>query len=228
MVRFCKRLGLSGFQALKVSIAQENGANHLGTDSIQAEDSCLDIYAKHMSDIFLTLEKTKGVLDNDTLEACTDVLFHANSISIFALGSSAAIAQDMAHKLLRAGFPAHAYSDNHMQMIAASHLKPGDAALAISHSGSSIDVVKALEHARDNGATTISITNYGRSPIIKYSDYVLYTTAEETKYSILAMTSRLAELAIIDTIYLRLLLKGGADVTQAIKSTENALESKKY
>ncbi len=228
VVRFCKRLGLSGFQALKVSIAQEHGANHLGTDSIQSDDSCLDIYSKHIADIFLTLEKTKSTLDEKTLDSCTDSLLHARSIAIFGLGSSAAVAQDAAHKLLRAGFPAHAYSDNHMQMIAASHLQKGDVALAISHSGSSVDVVKALQCAHEKGAATIAITHYGRSPILKHSDYVLYTNADETKYSILAMTSRLAQLAIIDTLYLRLLIKGGKDITQAIKDTESALETHKY
>lgn len=229
VVRFAKRLGLSGYQALKISIAQELGAgNPAGSQSFQPEDSPLDIYSKHISDITLSLEKTKAALDADTLRSCADALLHARSISCFGLGNSAPIAQDAVHKFLRAGLPACAYSDNHMQMIVSSHLGPQDVVLAISHSGSSVDIVNALECAHRNGAITISITGAGRSPILRHSDYVLHTNAEETKYNILAMSSRIAQLAIIDTLYLQLILSGEDSVADAIRETESALENKKY
>ena len=115
-----------------------------------------------------------------------------------------------------------------MQMIITSHLGPQDVVLAVSHSGSSVDIVKAMEQAKQNGATTISITNQGRSPIVKHCDYCLYTNADETKYSILAMTSRIAQLAIIDTLYTYIVLNGGSRIADAIQRTEASLESKKY
>ena len=93
------------------------------------------------------------------------MLSKAGNIAIFGLGNSAPIALDAAHKLSRAGLNANAYSDNHMQAIIASHLKPGDAAIGISHSGSSKDIIEALRIARENGAATISVTNIGKSPI---------------------------------------------------------------
>ena len=86
----------------------------------------------------------------------------------------------------------------------------------------------ALAYAHKNGATTISITNRGRSPIVKYSDYVLHTNADETKYTILAMSSRIAQLAIIDTLYTHIVLHGGETVAKAVQNTESALENKKY
>lgn len=228
VVRFSKRLGLSGYQALKISIAQELGSNPTGSLAFSQEDSVMEIYAKHIADINLTLEKTKSALDSDALKAAAEALLKARSISILGLGSSSPVAMDAMHKLLRAGLPACSYSDNHMQMIVTSHLGPEDVVLAISHSGSSVDIVKALEQAQQNGATTISITNHGRSPIVKYSDHCLYTNADETKYTILAMTSRIAQLAIIDTLYTYIVLNGGSQITDAIQNTESALESKKY
>ena len=228
VVRFSKKLGLSGYQALKISIAQELGNSPTGGQSIHPEDSCMDIYTKHMNDIILTLEKTKTSLDPDALTGAAQALLHAHSILILGLGSSAPIAQDAMHKFIRAGLNACSCSDNHMQMILASHLREGDVVLAISHSGSSIDIVNALAYAHKNGATTISITNRGRSPIVKYSDYVLHTNADETKYTILAMSSRIAQLAIIDTLYTHIVLHGGETVAKAVQNTESALENKKY
>jgi len=228
VVRFSRRLGLNGYQALKISIAQELGSYPTGSPTIRQKDTCMDIYAKHAADIALTLEKTKYSLNEDSLEAAAKALLQAANIVILGLGSSAPIALDAMHKLRRTGLPANAYSDNHMQMIVTSHLQPGDVVLAISHSGSSTDIASAMEQAKKKEATTISITNSGRSPIAKISDYLLPTNAEETKYTILAMSSRIAQLAIIDTLYTYIVLNGGERITQAIHDTESALESKKY
>ena len=115
-----------------------------------------------------------------------------------------------------------------MQMIIASHLTAEDVVLAISHSGSSVDIVNSLAEAKKNGATTICITGYAKSPAGKYSDYCLLTNAEETKHSILAMTSRIAQLTIIDTLYIYLVLHGDDKIRNAINSTEEALETKKF
>lgn len=228
VIRFAKRLGLSGYQELKINIARELGSNVTGNLSFTKEDTAIDIYNKHIADIKITLDDTRSTLDPETLMDCARALLQAKTISIIGLGNSAPVAQDAAHKFLRAGFHASAYSDNHMQMIIASHLGSGDVVLAISHSGSSVDIISALDKAKSNGATTICITNHGKSPIVKHSDYQLFTNAQETRHSILAMTSRIAQLAVIDTLYSYMVLQSGESAAQAIHSTETALESKKY
>ena len=57
-----------------------------------------------------------------------------------------------------------------MQVISASQLKEGDTTIAISHSGSSKDIVDALKISQEHGASTIAITNCGKSPILKHAD----------------------------------------------------------
>ena len=85
-----------------------------------------------------------------------------------------------------------------------------------------------LEEAKQNGAITIGITNHKKSPMVAFCDICLFTNAQETKYSILGMTSRIAQLAIIDTLYTYIVLHGGESVSSAVRHTESALESKKY
>lgn len=228
VIRFAKRLGLSGYQELKINVAREMGGNLTGNLAFSPEDTVMEVYNKHIADIKITLDETRTYLNPTAMEKSAEALRNARSISIIGLGNSAPIAQDAAHKFLRAGLPASAYSDNHMQMIVTSHLGPGDVVMAISHSGSSVDIVSALERAKSNGATTICITNHGKSPVDKHTDFLLYTNAQETKYSILAMTSRIAQLAVIDTLYSYIVIRGGDTISQAIHSTEEALESKKY
>ena len=106
-----------------------------------------------------------------------------------------------AHKFLRLGLNAQACCDNHMQAIIASHLNRKSLAIGISHSGQSRDIVEALELSKIGSAATMCITNYDTSPIVKVSDIALFTKSEETKYSILALSSRIAQLAILDALY---------------------------
>lgn len=227
IVRFAKRLGFSGYQELKFMLGNQNGKKQVSTH-ITADDDAYTIYDKVCNDIYLSLEKTKSSLDKKSLSLAADKICNAKKIVIFGLGNSASVATDLSHKLLRAGLNAIAYSDNHMQMIGASHLNEGDVAIGISHSGSSKDIVEALKIARENGATTIAITNRGKSPILKQSDIVLQTSADETQYSILALNSRIVQLAIVDTLYFYIVYNRSEDALESIKQTEKSLLTKKY
>jgi DNA-binding MurR/RpiR family transcriptional regulator len=229
IVRFSRRLGLSGYQDLKITIAQETvDASKMLGDKMLPADSCYDLFAKTCNHFFISMEYTRKVLNPVDLENAAERISQANRIVIFGLGNSAAIAMDAQHKFLRAGLNAVAFCDNHIQAIAACHLQKGDVALGISHSGSSIDVVDALKLSRSAGAFTIGITNKGKSPIQKECDIVLFTASDETKYTILGMGSRIAQLAIISAIHAYLILRHSEKAVEAVQNTERALLSKKY
>lgn len=227
IVRFSKRLGFKGYQELKISLAQETQSTAVNVN-MSKSDSAYDIYEKVCNDIYCSLERTKKVLEPQTLQNAADAIMSAGKIVIMGLGNSASVATDMAHKLLRLGYNAVAYSDNHMQMIAVSHIKKGDVAIGISHSGSSKDIIEALQTAKQRGAVTVCITNKGKSPIQKHSDMVLYTSSEETKYNLLALNSRIAQLSIIDSLYYYIVFQQSEKALKSINETERSLNTKKY
>lgn len=84
--------------------------------------------------------------------------------------------------------------------MSASLLRPSDTVVGISHSGGNKEVIDALTLAREAGATVIAITDYGKSPILRVSDIVLFTASKETIFKSDAIASRIAELAIIDAL----------------------------
>ena len=59
IVRFSKRLGLSGYQELKISLASESGSSVVNA-SITAEDSAFGMFEKVCNDIYCSLELTKN------------------------------------------------------------------------------------------------------------------------------------------------------------------------
>ena len=228
VVRFARRLGLSGYGDLKIAIAREISTLSNETATISKSDSCFDMFSKRINDIRIALENTKSVLDADTLEQAAQAIMKAKRIVIFGLGNSASIAQDAQHKFLRVGLNAAACSDNHLQAIIASHLDKDSVAIGISHSGNSVDIVDALRIARLSGATTICITNHRISPVTEVSDLCLFTKSAETRHSLLAMSSRIAQLTIFDAIYTYVIAKNDPGAAEAIKATETALREKKY
>ena len=225
VVRFAKRLGFDGYQQLKIAIAQESNVRPV-SENITQQDDAFDIFSKVCQDIYCSLEKTKQAVDKQALQACCDALRSADKILVFGLGNSASVALDTAHKMFRLGLNAVAYTDNHMQAIAAAHTNAHSVIIGISHSGASKDIVHALQIAKQNGATTIAVTNFEKSPIDKVSDIILHTVSDETNYRILGLSSRIAQLAIIDTIYSYLVchIDGAND---KIAQTELALKPKK-
>ncbi len=226
VVRFSRRLGFSGYQKLKLALARETDNERLD-DTIGPDDSCPNIFRKLSNDIYCSLEKTRAGLKEETFDAVVEALRKAERIVIIALGASAAVALDFTHKLLRIGYNATYYNDNHMQTIAAAQLKAGDVMIGITHSGSSRDIVEALTVARNNGAVTVAVTGAHNAPVHRVSDHVFESCSDETLHRILGLTSRIAQLTILDTIYTRLgrLLP---DAQERIDRTETALSDKKF
>ena len=227
LVRFSKRLGLDGYKELKLAVAQEMATLSNPEEEIVADDTCYSMFTKRLYYIMDTLQKTRFSLKPEAINLAAKKIMNTKRIVLFGLGNSAAIAHDAQHKFLRLGLNASSYSDNHMQTIVASHLNSDCVAIGISHSGHSVDVVDALRLARINGATTICVTNSGSSPITEVSDICLFTKSEETQYSILAMSSRIAQLTIFDAIYTYIVANSDKMASKAIRNTESALKEKK-
>src|SRR3954451_4590476 len=86
-------------------------------------------------------------------------------------------------------------------LTSAAVLEPSDVAIGISHTGSTVETIDALSVARRRGATTVALTNFPRSPIAEAADLVLTTAARETTFRSGATASRLAQLTVIDCVF---------------------------
>lgn len=228
LVRFSKRLGFPGYQDLKIAIAQEVASISNESEAVSSDDSCYAMFTKRLRDVQTSLKKTRMTLSPAAMNEAAEKIMNAKRIVIFGLGNSAAIAQDAQHKFLRIGLDAVACSDNHLQAIIASHLDKDCVAIGISHSGQSVDIIEAMRLARIGNATTICITNHKKTPITEVSDICLFTQSDETQHSILALSSRIAQLTILDAIYSYIVATSSSDAITSIRNTETALKEKKF
>jgi DNA-binding MurR/RpiR family transcriptional regulator len=203
VIRFCRTVGLKGYQDLKYKLAVELASPPqapLG-EEVMDSDSPEEALKKVFSFNIQTLKETLEVLDQKTVERAVSILEKAEKILVIGVGTSAANVQDAYNKLLRLGLNSVAQPDAHLQLMEAALLSPRDAVLAITHSGKTRDPVETLAVARKTGAKTIAITSNPRSPITRHADVVLLTSSRETAFRSEAMASRLAQMSIVDTIY---------------------------
>lgn len=228
VVRACRKLGLSGYQDFKVTLAQDIVTPIQSIhEEISMEDDVSAIADKVFQGTVQALRLTHDSLDTEALERAADFIMKARRVVILGMGSSHSVAVDLQHKLLRLGIDAAACTDSHMQTITASLLTKEDVVFAISHSGSSKDIVDNTKLAKSNGAVTISLTSIGSSPLSKITEVQLYTASRETRYRIVALSSRIAQEAIIDTLYTLIALKDKKYV-EGFRKIEKAIQRKKY
>ncbi|MFJ6482208.1 MULTISPECIES: MurR/RpiR family transcriptional regulator [unclassified Streptomyces] len=207
VVRTARLLGYPGYRDLRLALAalaaqQESGAAPAVTVDIAVDDPLADVVAKLAHEEAQTLTDTAAALDLTQLAAAVTALATARRIDIYGIGASALVGQDLAQKLLRIGLLAHAHSDPHLAVTGAVQLRPGDVAVAITHSGSTGDVIEPLRVAFERGATTLALTGRPNSPVTHYADLVLATSAaRETQLRPAAMSSRTSQLLVVDCLF---------------------------
>lgn len=229
VIALCQQLGARGFQELKIALARDlvQPVQFIHEDLDPGDDVGTVIEKIFRSDM-QALQDTLKVLDRKAMARAVAAIRGARRVEIYGIGSAAPIAQDANYRLLRIGIESKVEIDSHIQAISATLTGPDVAVITVSHSGSTIDTVTATRLAREAGATTICITNYGRSPLLAHADIVLHTIAKETQFRTEAMTSRIAQLAIVDALVASLALADHDRAIRTIARTFDVLSTKRY
>ena len=228
VVGLCQQLGARGFQQIKMALARDlvQPVQFIHEDLVQS-DGLPEVIAKIFGGGLQALRDTQNALDVVQLGRAVEAIRRAKRVEVFGIGSAAPIAEDAMYRLLRIGIIARASVDSHVMAITGSLCDPDVAVLTISHSGSTIETLAATKLAKEAGATTISVTNFGRSPLLSHTDIVLHTLARETQFRTEAMTSRIAQLAVIDTLIAALALADYDRALATIDKTFDVLSSKR-
>lgn len=232
VVRFCRKLGFKGYQSFKMTMVKElafleNKAVVLIEEGVEENDSLDSIMMKICSNYIKSIENTKDMINVENLDKIIDCILKAESINFYGLVTSGTSAQDAKHKLTRLGLKADAFTDGHSMAMNAVMLNKKQVAIGISHSGSTIDLISAMKLAKEAGAVTIAITHYLKSPITKYCDYILVTTANENPAQAGSLSQKICQMFIIDVLFTSI-LAAKKDSLEMLGKTGKALDDKLY
>jgi DNA-binding MurR/RpiR family transcriptional regulator len=197
-------------------------------EDLQPTDAVGTVVEKIFRSNIQALTETLKVLDVNAMQRAVDLILAAERVELYGIGSAAPVAVDAHYRMLRIGIPCAVVVDSHVQAVSASLTGPQVTTITISHSGSTQETLAATRLAKEAGARTIVITNYGKSPIQAYADLVLATAARETQFRTEAMTSRIAELCIVDTLNACLALATYERSLETIARTFDVLSTKRF
>lgn len=171
IIRFCQKLGFSGFSELKISIAKEGFPK-----TLEKKEGFFDELVDDLSDV---LKRTRELLNEKELERAVNLITKARHVYCYGVGASGNTAEVLEKMFLRVGVHAHAIRDPHYQAQSSSLLTEKDVIIAFSLSGKTRDTFESVQLAKENKAQVISVTNYLSSPIAQQGDVVLQTVVEE-------------------------------------------------
>lgn len=237
VTRFVAALGLSGYQDLKIALAEAltfTDAADLAAEEkhiyegIAATDSTQTIIEKVVYRNIQTLTDTRQRLNIDELNRAVEAIEQANVLIFCCMGSSSLAAEEGVMRFTRAGKKCLMFRDQSIQLMTAAIVGPGDVMIGISNSGHSTLVIDALKLAQRNGARTIALTSFEDSPVTKHADISLYTP---TKSSPLgpglyweATTSKSAQILVIDILYACFAAKHVEQTLRYLEETYRAIK----
>lgn len=235
VVRFTKALGFKGYSDFKAHVLRDWGKENSSLPNsklvdlnFSPDDSLNSIPAKVIKKTIQGLEDTLKIFNDTNYQTAIKAILQAKRIEVFGVGTSGSIALDFVSKLIRIGLNARFFADNHLEQLSCISLSKEDVAIAISHSGSTIDVVDTLQIAQKAGATTIALTNYQASFISQYADIELLTGDHETTFYSETMISRTSLLALVDMLYMGILVSDYETFTSRLHHVNKLVEDKNY
>lgn len=228
VVRLFQEINYRGYQDFKIKLSRELSPDRQQLDhNIDEGDSPGAVLRSLVNLSVETLRSTVQIVDDEALAKVVEVLAKAHRIEFLGMGGSGSVAGDAYHKFLRLGIPVNAVSDSHDAAQVCAVLGPDDVALFVSHSGTTKDVLEAAQLAKEAGATVVAITRYGRSPLARIAHLTLHTVSAETQYRSEAISSRIAQLVLIDTLMVSLYLARLPDSQLKLTKAREALGSKR-
>ena len=234
VLRFCRAIGLAGYPELRIALARaaqweetEHGTGAPLNGDISPTDSLADVVAKITHADARAIEDTAATLDLDVLQKAVDaVVAGAPDRHLRHRGERSGRRRTCTRSCTGSAWSRSSGPTAHLALTSAAVLRAGDVAVGISHTGTTIDTVDALRVARERGATTIAITNFAGSPIAAEADLLLTTAARETTFRSGAMSSRIAQLAVVDCLFAGVAQHSYDPAIDALQSTHAVVRTR--
>ena len=227
--QFTKTLGFNGFKDFKMALLkQENDLTAVTIhENVQKDDSELTMAQKVFDSNMTTLTDTKKLLKEEDLKKAVKMISESRRLYFFGVGGSEIVATDAYHKFLRSPISVGHSTDYHIQLMEASLLTDEDCALFIPLSGKSKETIHMAEAVKKAGTKVIIITSQANSPLAKLGDVVFISISEEIEFRSEALASRIAQLSIIDSLYVILMFYNSKNAQETISKVRKVILSLK-
>ncbi len=223
VIRFCRSMGMSGFRDLRIHLVAEmqRPDNYLHND-VGVSDDPDEAVVKVVESSIRALVDLRTLLLGMPFKSALAAMSISRQLIFVGLGASGYVARDACHKFFRLGIPCSTALDSQTILQQSAIARSDEVYVVISHMGEWADVVEGMRCARDRGATIIALTD-PVSSLAKVATWVFDCHPPEDTNVFTPMSSRLAQLTLLDGLQIGLALELGEQAEENLKLTKQAL-----
>lgn len=200
VVRFCQRLGYSGFFQMKLRLSHDIAQDRIL--QINNGEQKPNSAREKISLIANTILSISQRVSTDTFRRCADAINRSPTVIVVGNGHAKILASDIIYRLIRLGIRCSGggYAETDFENI---HLgQRGEVAIFVSHSGEDRKTVEEMRLATKSGLTTIAITDASKCPMAQYADYSLSTGVPSDNRMVENYTaSHLYMMVLVETLF---------------------------
>ena len=223
--RFCRSLGLKGFNAFKIELAKLSG--HKRQEEAPADSSTFEGRCRESARLIQeAVSQTLDPLHHDLVEAVVELFEQADQVLCIGNGGSMVMANECAHLFSTISPKFLSVADSHLQLSAIATMSTRSAVVLFSYSGATRNSLEVLELAASRGIKTVLVTRYPKSPAANLADHVLRCGSNEGPFQFGSIPARVAQLALLDVLFREYYLRNQADCDQNIQQIGAALSIK--
>lgn len=185
IMRFCKKLGYSGFAELKFSLSKNQDEMQTTTNKV-------------LERLPVSVIKTIDIMDDVVLSSFVDKILKAKKILLVGVGDSSFNCELLGRSLRFIGLNTEYYRHIHDMEYMATKLSKDDLTLFISGRGANERLLRLAQSLKDKNLKTLAITKYGDNPLSKICDEQLCFWSNEKSYN---------DYMVVDRVGLSMLLQ---------------------
>lgn len=227
--RFCKTMNLKGYQEFKIALAHSISQGEESpqiSGHITLQDTIEEISSKILTTNVSALTETFNLINEKDISNAIESMILAERIHFFGVGASLMTAMEAKNKFMRIINKTECSIDSHLQIMSAALMTENDIAVAISYSGSTKDTIEVAKVAKERGAKVIAITRFAKSPLTNYADITLLCGANEGPLQGGSLSAKLAQLYLLDILYMEYFRRTKKESTINKEITANAVIEK--
>ena len=192
IVRLCRKIGLEGYNDFKIKYSAELQYDQRSKKRIDVNfpynpndnhETLADNLAILTNEV---VKDTHQLIDFDNLNTIVDLLYNAEEIDIYGFGNSILAGLSFQHKMVRVGKNVNIRTIPGEQIFLASISNERKAAIMISYSGETGELIRFANVLKRKKTPIIAITSLGDNQLSKLADYVLHLDSREKIFSKMA------------------------------------------
>ncbi len=231
ITRFCKSLGLSGYNNLKLALAKATYITDIGDPSddpanITSQDTLGSIFHKLYDSNVISLNETMELLDETEISKAVDLLSDADRVFCFGQGGSMVMAMEAWARFSTATSRFIHIEDSHMQVMSIALATEKDVILFFSYSGSTKDMEDIMRIAKERHVSIILVTHFPNSRATEYADVVLLCGYNESPLQSGSVAAKIGQLFIIECLFYVFCKRNPEVYSKARSSTVEAIMPK--